>query len=182
MRLIKFYTTQVANRPLSLKWECRFVQVKCPFSWVARAYGNGADRLEPKERDRLRVLHEVQKTITQIAAAKRLKIGVAISVGCCFVWEHGDRAVCMDYADEIKPQGLAEPLELRPARCARLRARRYADFRTHPGRRALGRRVVSEPRDAAQVDDKGQLVVPARAARKDHQYWRERRACFRESW
>src|ERR1700722_12252551 len=41
-------------------------------------------------------------------------------------------------------------------------------LRTHPGCRALGPGgVVGEPRNAAQVDGEGRLVVPARATRKD---------------
>src|SRR5436309_5302585 len=42
-------------------------------------------------------------------------------------------------------------------------------LRAHPGRRTLGPGgVAGEPRDAAEVDDQGQLVAPALPAREDY--------------
>src|SRR5260221_4148875 len=83
--------------------------------------------LSQGERDRLRVLHEVQqKQITQIAAAKRLKISdrhirrLLVRLG-----EHGDRAVIHGLRGRASNRRLAERVELKIMRRVQ---QRYADF------------------------------------------------------
>ena len=83
--------------------------------------------LSQRERDRLRVLHEVkQKQITQIEAAKRLKISdrhirrLLLRLG-----EHGDRAVIHGLRGRRSNRRLAARLELKIL--SRVR-QRYADF------------------------------------------------------
>src|SRR5882724_12058645 len=83
--------------------------------------------LSQRERDRLRVLHEVkQKQITQVEAAKRLKISdrhirrLLLRLG-----EHGDRAVIHGLRGRRSNRRLAARLELKIL--SRVR-QRYADF------------------------------------------------------
>ena len=48
--------------------------------------------LSQRERDRLKVLHEVQqKQLTQLAAAERLKEAIATCGGCC--WAFTDEGI-----------------------------------------------------------------------------------------
>ncbi len=124
--------------------------------------------LSQRERDRLCVLHKIKrKQITQLEAARRLKISdrhirrLLVELG-----KRGDRAVIHGLRGRPSNRRLAARLELNILRRVR---QRYADFWSHPGRRALGPgRAAGEPRDAAQVDGEGPLVVPARATHKDH--------------
>src|SRR5439155_21729295 len=136
--------------------------------------------LSQRERDRLRVLHEVkQKQITQIEAAKRLKISDRHIRRLLFrLGEHGDRAMIHGLRGRRSNRRLAERLELNILRRVR---QRYADFGPTLARRALGAGgIAGEPRDAAEVDGEGQFVAPTRATRKDHpcvagaesQFWR----------
>jgi len=83
--------------------------------------------LSQRERDRLRVLHEVkQKQITQIAAAKRLKISDRHIRWLVFrLGEHGDRAVIHGLRGRRSNRRLAARLELKILRRVR---QRYADF------------------------------------------------------
>jgi len=109
--------------------------------------------LSQRERDRLRVLHEVQqKQITQMEAARRLKISDRHIRRLLFrLGEHGDRAVIHGLRGRPSNRRLAARLEQKILRRVR---QRYADF--------------GEPRDLTEVDGEGQLVVPPRATRKDH--------------
>src|SRR5437667_11236394 len=70
--------------------------------------------LSQRERDRLRVLHEVkQKQITQIEAAKRLKISDRHIRRLLFrLGEHGDRAMIHGLRGRRSNRRLAERLEL----------------------------------------------------------------------
>src|SRR5882724_10480102 len=111
--------------------------------------------LSQRERDRLRVLHEVkQKQITQVEAAKRLKISdrhirrLLLRLG-----EHGDRAVIHGLRGRRSNRRLAARLELKIL--SRVR-QRYADFGPTLAAEHLapeGLPVSREPRDA--VDDLG---------------------------
>ncbi len=83
--------------------------------------------LSQRERDRLRVLHEVkQKQITQVEAAKRLKISDRhIRRLLWRLGEHGDRAVIHGLRGRRSNRRLAARLELKILRRVR---QRYADF------------------------------------------------------
>ena len=123
--------------------------------------------LNQRERDRLRVLHEIRrKHITQCEAAKRLKISdrhirrLLVGLG-----KRGDRALLHGLRGRPSNRRLAARFEQQILR----RVRELRGFRAHTSRRALGPGgSASEPRDAAQVDGEGQLVAPTGAARKDH--------------
>jgi len=83
--------------------------------------------LSQRERDRLRVLHEIQqKQITQIAAARRLKISDRhIRRLLLRLEEYGDRAVIHGLRGRASNRRLAERVELKIMRRVR---QRYADF------------------------------------------------------
>src|SRR5260370_10930884 len=83
--------------------------------------------LSQRERDRLRVLHEVQqKQMTQIGAARRLKISDRHIRRLLFrLGEHGDRAVMHGLRGRRSNRRLAARLELKILRRVR---QRYADF------------------------------------------------------
>ena len=83
--------------------------------------------LSQRERDRLRVLHEVkQKQITQIEAASRLKISDRHIRRLLFgLGERGDRAVIHGLRGKPSNRRLAAGLELKILRRVR---QRYADF------------------------------------------------------
>ena len=123
--------------------------------------------LSQRERDRLRVLHEIrQKQITQKAAARRLKISDRhirrLLVG---LRKLGDRAVLHGLRGRPSNRRLAAlgAEDFAP------RAPTLRGLWTHTGRRALGPGgLAGEPRDAAEVDGEGQLMVPPRATHKDH--------------
>jgi predicted ArsR family transcriptional regulator len=91
--------------------------------------------LNQRERDRLRVLHQVQqKQITQIAAAARLKVSDRqVRRMLLRIRERGDAALVPGLRGRPSNRGLAARLELNILRRVR---QRYADFGPHPGRRA----------------------------------------------
>jgi predicted ArsR family transcriptional regulator len=122
--------------------------------------------LSQRERDRLRVLHEVQqKQITQIEAARRLKISDRHIRRLLFrLRECGDRAVVHGLRGRPSNRRFAARLELKILRRVR---QRYADFGPTLAAEHLAQEGLP-PRDAAQVDGAGQLVAPARATHKDH--------------
>ena len=113
------------------------------------------------------VLEVKQKQITQVEAAKRLKISDRHIRRLLFrLGEHGDRAMIHGLRGRRSNRRLAERLELNILRRVR---QRYADFGPTLARRALGAGgIAGEPRDAAEVDDQGQLVAPALPAREDY--------------
>ena len=123
--------------------------------------------LSQRERDRLRVLHEVKrKQITQIEAARRLKISDRhirrLLVG---VRKLGDRAVLHGLRGRPSNRKLAAQFEQQIVMRVR---QRYADFGPTLAAEHLAQGIAGEPRDPAQVDGEGQLVVPPRATHKDH--------------
>src|SRR5260370_5231694 len=83
--------------------------------------------LSQRERDRLRVLHEVkQKQITQMEAARRLQISDRHIRRLLFrLGERGDRAVIHGLRGKPSNRRLAARLELKILRRVR---QRYADF------------------------------------------------------
>src|ERR1700745_2779958 len=124
--------------------------------------------LSQRERDRLKVLHEVkQKHLSQVAAAARLKVtDRQVAQMLLLIRERGDAALVHGLRGRPSNRKLAARLEQKIL--ARLR-QRYADFGPTLGAEDLAQEgFFGEPGDAAQVDGEGQLVAPPRPTRKDH--------------
>ena len=134
--------------------------------------------LSQRERDRLKVLHEVQqKHFSQVAAAERLKLTDRhVRRMLMRICERGDSGMVHGLRGRPSNRKLAaactEVLALSPALCG-LRA--YAGGRT-PGPGWF----AGEPRNAAEMDDPGGFVAAAPPRVKAVHVWRERRACFGE--
>src|SRR6266702_4074770 len=136
--------------------------------------------LSQRERDRLRVLHEVkQKQITQVEAAKRLKISDRhIRRLLWRLGEHGDRAVIHGLRGRPSNRRLAPVFEQKIL--ARVR-QRYADFGPTLAAEHLaqeGLRVSRETLRKWMV--KARLWCPRAQRVKKIHVWRERRASFGE--
>ncbi len=136
--------------------------------------------LSQRERDRLRVLHEVkQKQITQIAAAKRLKISdrhirrLLLRLG-----EHGDRAVIHGLRGRRSNRRLTARLEQKILRRVR---QRYADFGPTLAAEHLAQEGLSVSRETLRKwMVKTSLWCPRAQRVKTIHVWRERRASFGE--
>ncbi len=136
--------------------------------------------LSQRERDRLRVLHEVkQKQITQIAAAKRLKISDRHIRRLLFrLGEHGDRAVIHGLRGRRSNRRLAARLELKILRRVR---QRYADFGPTLAAEHLAQEGLSVSRETLRKwMVKTSLWCPRAQRVKTIHVWRERRASFGE--
>ena len=136
--------------------------------------------LSQRERDRLRVLHEVkQKQITQIAAAKRLKISDRHIRRLLFgLGEHGDRAVIHGLRGRGSNRRLAARLELKIL--SRVR-QRYADFGPTLAAEHLAQEGLSVSRETLRKwMVKTSLWCPRAQRVKTIHVWRERRASFGE--
>src|SRR5260221_1943391 len=135
--------------------------------------------LSQRERDRLRVLHEVQqKQITQIAAAKRLKISdrhirrLLVRLG-----EHGDRAVIHGLRGRTSNRRLTARLEQKILRRVR---QRYADFGPTLAAEHLAQEGLPVSRETLRKwMVKASLWRPRAQRVKTIHVWRERRALFR---
>src|SRR6266436_5385766 len=132
------------------------------------AYGNGADRLEPTRTGPIARATRGQAEADHADRSRQAAEDQRSPYPLASVSSGGTRRPSGDpwiTRTKIKPQ----------VSCA-VGAENFAPgattlcgLRTHPGRRALGPGgVVGEPRNAAQVDGEDQLMVPARATRKDH--------------
>jgi hypothetical protein len=115
--------------------------------------------LSQRERDRLKVLHEVkQEHLTQVEAARRLKLSDRqVATDADPHWRArrwSDRSPTARAA--IEPQvgggfGAEDSSAGSPALCR---------FWTHSGQRTFGPGwFAGEPRDAAEVDDQNRLVA-----------------------
>jgi transposase len=136
--------------------------------------------LSQRERDRLRVLHEVQqKQMTQIAAAKRLKISDRHIRRLLFrLREHGDRAVMHGLRGRRSNRRLAARLELKILRRVR---QRYADFGPTLAAEHLAQEGLLVSRETLRKwMVKTSLWCPRAQRVKTIHVWRERRACFGE--
>src|SRR5216684_2436865 len=136
--------------------------------------------LSQRERDRLRVLHEVeQKQMTQIAAAKRLKISDRHIRRLLFrLGEHGDRAVMHGLRGRRSNRRLAAGLELKIL--SRVR-QRYADFGPTLAAEHLAQEGLPVSRETLRKwMIKASLWRPRAQRVKTIHVWRERRACFGE--
>src|SRR5260221_2504457 len=134
--------------------------------------------LSQRERDRLRVLHEVQqKQITQIAAAKRLKISdrhirrLLVRLG-----EHGDRAVIHGLRGRTSNRRLTARLEQKILRRVR---QRYADFGPTLAAEHLAQEGLPVSRETLRKwMVKASLWRPRAQRVKTIHVWREGRARF----
>jgi hypothetical protein len=136
--------------------------------------------LSQRERDRLRVLHEVkQKQITQIEAARRLKISDRHIRRLLFrLGEHGDRAVIHGLRGRPSNRRLTTRLELKIL--SRVR-QRYADFGPTLAAEHLAQEGLPVSRETLRKwMVKASLWHPRAQRVKTIHVWRERRARFGE--
>src|ERR1700687_543062 len=136
--------------------------------------------LSQRERDRLRVLHEVkQKQITQIEAARRLKISDRHIRRLLFrLGEHGDRAVIHGLRGKPSNRRLAARLELKILTRVR---ERYADFGPTLATEHLAQEGLPVSRETLRKwMVKASLWCPRVQRLKTMHVWRERRASFGE--
>jgi hypothetical protein len=136
--------------------------------------------LSQRERDRLRVLHEVkQKQITQMEAARRLKISDRHIRRLLFrLGEHGDRAVIHGLRGRPSNRRLAARWELKIL--TRMR-QRYADFGPTLAAEHLAQEGLPVSRETLRKwMVKASLWRPRAQRIKTIHVWRERRACFGE--
>ena len=120
--------------------------------------------LSQRERDRLKVLHDVQqKHLTQRAAAERLKVSdrqvrrMLLRIG-----EHGDGALVHGLRGRPSNRKLAARFEQKVL--ARV-GQRYADFGPTLAAEHLAKDgLLGEPGDAAEVDEQSGLLASARTA------------------
>ncbi len=136
--------------------------------------------LSQRERDRLRVLHEVeQKQITQMEAARRLKISDRHIRRLLFgLGERGDRAVIHGLRGRPSNRRLAVRLEAKILRRVR---ERYADFGPTLAAEHLAQEGLPVSRETLRKWMVQASLWRPRAQRiKTIHVWRERRACFGE--
>jgi transposase len=136
--------------------------------------------LSQRERDRLRVLHEVkQKQITQIEAARRLKVSDRHIRRLMFrLGEQGDRAVIHGLRGRTSNRKLAARFEQKIV--ARVR-QRYADFGPTLAAEHLAQEGLQVSRETLRKwMAKASLWRPRSQRVKTIHVWRERRASFGE--
>ena len=136
--------------------------------------------LSQQERDRLRVLHEVkQKQITQIEAARRLKVSDRHIRRLLFrLEEQGDRAVIHGLRGQTSNRKLAARFEQKIV--ARVR-QRYADFGPTLAAEHLAQEGLRVSRETLRKWMAQASLWRPRAQRvKTIHVWRERRASFGE--
>lgn len=136
--------------------------------------------LSQRDRDRLRVLHEVQqKHLTQVAAAERLKVtDRQIRRLLLALEKRGDRAVVHGLRGRPSNRKLAAAFEHKIL--ARIR-QRYADFGPTLAAEHLAREGLQVSRETLRKWMAGAALWSPRAQRvKTIHVWRERRACFGE--
>jgi transposase len=136
--------------------------------------------LSQRERDRLKVLHEVQqKQLTQLAAAERLKVSDRHVRRMLFrLREWGDRSLVHGLRGRPSNRKLATRLEQKIL--ARLR-QRYADFGPTLAAEHLAQEGFSVSRETLRKwMTKAALWRPRSQRVKAVHVWRERRASFGE--
>jgi transposase len=144
------------------------------------ANGNGANRVEQRERDRLKVLHEVQqKQLTQLAAAERLKVSDRhVRRMLLRLRERGDRSVVHGLRGRPSNRKLATRFEQKIL--ARLR-QRYADFGPTLAAEHLTQEGFAVSRETLRKwMTQAALWRPRSQRVKAVHVWRERRASFGE--
>src|ERR1700686_1360317 len=136
--------------------------------------------LSQRERDRLKVLHEVQqKQLTQVAAAERLKISDRqVRRMLLHLRERGDRSLVHGLRGRPSNRKLATRFEQKIL--ARLR-QRYADFGPTLAAEHLAQEGFLVSRETLRKwMIQGALWRPRSQRVKTIHVWRERRACFGE--
>ena len=136
--------------------------------------------LSQRERDRLRVLHEVkQKHLSQVAAAARLKLTARQVRRLLLRWrEEGDRAVIHRLRGRRSNRRLAARLELKILTRVR---QRYADFGPTLAAEHLAQEGLVVSRETLRKwMVKASLWCPRAQRIKTIHVWRERRSCFGE--
>jgi transposase len=136
--------------------------------------------LSQRERDRLKVLHEVnQKHLTQVAAAQRLKVtDRQVRRMLLRLRERGDRSLVHGLRGRPSNRKLAVRLEQKMV--ARLR-QRYADFGPTLAAEHLAQEGFSVSRETLRKwMTKAALWRPRTQRVKTIHVWRERRASFGE--
>src|SRR6266851_6126698 len=136
--------------------------------------------LSQRERDRLRVLHEVkQKQITQIEAARRLKVSDRHIRRLLFrLGEQGDRAVIHGLRGRPSNRRLTARFEQKIVERVR---QRYADFGPTLAAEHLAQEGLSVSRETLRKwMAKASLWRPRSQRVKTIHVWRERRASFGE--
>jgi transposase len=136
--------------------------------------------MSQRERDRLRVLHEIkQKHLTQVEAARRLKVTdrhvrrMLVRIG-----EQGDGGIVHRLRGQPSNRKLAAPLEQKIL--ARVR-HRYADFGPTLAVEHLAKDGLPVSRETLRKwMIRSGLWRPRRPRVKAVHVWRERRACFGE--
>jgi hypothetical protein len=136
--------------------------------------------LSQRDRDRLRVLHEVkQKHLRQVEAAERLKVtDRQVRRLLSALKERGDRAVVHGLRGRPSNRKLGASFEQKVV--ARVR-QRYADFGPTLAAEHLAQEGWSVSRETLRKWMTGAKLWRPRAQRvKTMHVWRERRACFGE--
>src|SRR5271156_887308 len=136
--------------------------------------------LSQRERDRLKVLHEVQqKHLSQVAAAERLKVtDRQVRRMLLRIRERGDAALVHGLRGRPSNRKLATPFEQKIL--ARLR-QRYADFGPTLAAEHLAQEGLSVSRETLRKwMSKAALWRPRSQRVKAVHVWRERRARFGE--
>src|SRR6266404_540234 len=136
--------------------------------------------LSQRERDRLRVLHEVkQKQITQVEAGRRLKVSDRQIRRLLFrLGEQGDRAVIHGLRGRPSNRKFAAPFEQKIL--ARVR-QRYADFGPTLAAEHLAKEGLPVSRETLRKwMTKAAFWRPRSQRVKKIHVWRERRASFGE--
>src|SRR6202166_4949469 len=136
--------------------------------------------LSPRERDRLKVLHEVQqKQLTQVAAAERLKVSDRhVRRMLLRLRERGDASLVRGLRRLPSNGKLATRFEQKIL--ARLR-QRYADFGPTLAAEHLTQEGLAVSRETLRKWMTQAALWRPRAQRvKTIHVWRERRACFGE--
>src|SRR5438132_5289592 len=136
--------------------------------------------LSQRERDRLKVLHEVkQKHLTQVAAAERLKVtDRQVRRMLLRIREHGDGALVHGLRGRPSNRKLAARLEQKVL--ARV-GQRYADFGPTLAAEHLAKDGFALSRETLRTwMTKAALWRPRRQRVKKIHVWRERRASFGE--
>src|SRR6202047_1640287 len=136
--------------------------------------------LSQRERDRLKVLHEVQqKQLTQVAAAERLKVSARhVRRMLLRLRERGDRSLVHRLRGRPSNRKLAARLEQKIL--ARLR-QRYADFGPTLAAEHLAQEGFPVSRETLRKwMSKAALWCPRSQRVKAVRVWRERRARFGE--
>lgn len=136
--------------------------------------------LSQRERDRLKVLHEVeQKQLTQVAAAERLKLtDRQVRRVLRRLREHGDGAVVHGLRGRPSNRKLAAKFEEKVLQRV---AQRYADFGPTLAAEHLAQEGLAVSRETLRKwMTKASLWCPRRQRAKKIHVWRERKASFGE--